>query len=161
MKIISFFKYFSLASLAASILVHQVSLESIWFNTNYFLVLHATTMISFIGMIFVVNQRNKDEKNSLTWTLKNFNQRLRELRLLAQQEIMTFVFLGICITAYYAFFQYHFEHFMLHAENESELSNNEFIALASGHWIIFSALSSIYFIIIIPLRNKWARIANG
>lgn len=154
-------KYFSLASLTLSIFVYLVHALELKVKTDSFLFLHVTSIVVSISMFFHASKRKKAKKSKwvvfrLVNAVKHLDTTIGTLKVLYfnnKHLVTTLLLLGFCLIL---FAQYHLQNFFAHMEDLNTIDGPEtFIELGSGHWIVFSALPTLYFFLCVPLFEKW------
>jgi len=158
MTMTRFFKYFSLASLTGSAIVYYIPLKSLGFKVDYFLILHLTSMVVFTSMLWSFYKRKKITKNSVN-TATSIRKSFYHFVVLIKENLGRVIALTICSILLFVFMQLHIQEFMLSLSINTESTDaSGFVELASGHWVIFSAIPTIYYFFVIQLLDNWKKI---
>ncbi|MFT4908653.1 MAG: hypothetical protein ACI978_002750 [Oleispira sp.] len=161
MKNVVYFKVLSVLSLAGSIIAHLISLKWNIAEIGYFLILHITTMVSFIGAFFYIYKDVKGRRGNkakglwLVNYVKHVIGFVKSMYRAARLQPMHFISCVCFVVLYFPLMQYVVgsfeEQFNLSRYSEGE---EDILKMVSGHWIIFSYISFIYFWSIMPLQIK-------
>jgi hypothetical protein len=128
------------------------------FKMEYFLVLHLTSMAVFASMLWHFHKRKKISKASSD-TTSSMRERFDKFVILFKRNVGNVLALSICSVLLFIFMQFHVQNFMssLDVHRGSSGASN-FVESASGHWIIFSAMPTIYYFFVTPLFEDWENI---
>ena len=155
-------KGLSLGSLLLSLFVYSVHIFGISINTDGFLFLHATALVSCFSMLYYSWKKDKGSKTkrvpfSFSTFLKRFHTTMKLVKILTINHKLLVGSNVIFIVLVLIFSHFHVHNFLNQVNELEQMEGpSDFIALASGHWVIFSAIPTMYFFFILPLSNKWS-----
>lgn len=154
-------KYLSLVSLALSVFVYLVHALELEIKTDDFLFLHLTSIITFGSMIIHSLKRKKEKKSKRSLfdfsnIFSDFKVSISVFKKLCQNNKFLVVAVVTSAALLMAFAHYHIHNFMEQVNHLEQIEGPaSFIEVASGHWVIFSAIPTVYFFLIVPLTLNW------